>query len=566
MKITRLSLTNFRSFKETQTLEFAPTTLLFGPNSTGKTTVLMAFFYIQHILEKGNCDPQYISALGDKHIGGFTNLVHKRDKAQPITIKIEFEKESIGSSYFDPSEVLSYINEVESIYAHMPEVMVETNTIALEFTIEWSTVMGKAYLSAYNVWLNNEFIAKVVCDSGLQRTMITELNFSHELLTIDEPDTDFPDTGEELLSLPVAIDSFSGALPKLGGSLKLNVDAAQFIDKILLDNLISEILISPLDNLYKLLSESVCIGPLRSIPNSKFEPAAEPVQSDWYNGKAAWDNFYSAANAFKRNYNEWLDEKFDLGYQLVVKVEESSSRFILPFPPKLIKDSEFTPELARRILTVQDVLGSSTMSFEYVPRDETEPTKSYNTDIDLTQILPAQFTATPEEIKALSLPEELYKPGDSDKRSTIFLWDKKNNISVTANDIGVGVSQLFPLIIAGLTQERGFVSCEQPELHVHPRIQVEIGDFLTQANRDVNFIIETHSEHLILRILRRIRETTDNELPEGILPVTADDVSIMYIEPSDNGSTVKRIHVDGDGEFINSWPKGFFGERRRELF
>lgn len=57
MNITKLTLTNFRSFKESQTIEFAPTTLLFGPNSAGKSTILLAFFYVQHILDNGNCDP-----------------------------------------------------------------------------------------------------------------------------------------------------------------------------------------------------------------------------------------------------------------------------------------------------------------------------------------------------------------------------------------------------------------------------------------------------------------------------------------------------------------------------
>ena len=59
MNITKLSLTNFRSFKETQTIEFAPVTLLFGPNSVGKSSVLMALFYLQHILAEGDCDPIY---------------------------------------------------------------------------------------------------------------------------------------------------------------------------------------------------------------------------------------------------------------------------------------------------------------------------------------------------------------------------------------------------------------------------------------------------------------------------------------------------------------------------
>jgi predicted ATPase len=67
-------------------------------------------------------------------------------------------------------------------------------------------------------------------------------------------------------------------------------------------------------------------------------------------------------------------------------------------------------------------------------------------------------------------------------------------------------------------------------------------------------------------LLRRVRETTDNELSEGKLPVKNSDISILYIEPTEEGVNVKKIDIDDDGEFIGKWPHGFFGERRRELF
>ncbi|WP_174208635.1 AAA family ATPase [Shewanella halifaxensis] len=74
MRITKLSLTNFRSFKATQTIDFAPVTLLFGPNSVGKSTVLMALFYLQQILSKGQCDPARIDALGGNLSVGLRTL------------------------------------------------------------------------------------------------------------------------------------------------------------------------------------------------------------------------------------------------------------------------------------------------------------------------------------------------------------------------------------------------------------------------------------------------------------------------------------------------------------
>ena len=122
----------------------------------------------------------------------------------------------------------------------------------------------------------------------------------------------------------------------------------------------------------------------------------------------------------------------------------------------------------------------------------------------------------------------------------------------------------MPLVVAALSRNKGLIACEQPELHVHPRIQVSIGDLLTQSGSSSNFLIETHSEHLILRLRKRVRQTTKNELPEGLKPVKKDDISIVYFEPSPDGVIAKRIKLDEDGEFMSKWPQGFFSERRGE--
>ncbi|MCX8427247.1 DUF3696 domain-containing protein, partial [Escherichia coli] len=80
------------------------------------------------------------------------------------------------------------------------------------------------------------------------------------------------------------------------------------------------------------------------------------------------------------------------------------------------------------------------------------------------------------------------------------------------------------------------------------------------------FLVETHSEHILLRILKRIRQTTDNELPESNYPVKPDFISVIVFEDN-NGSTVTRkIDITDDGDFKQKWPKGFFEERRGELF
>ncbi|MFO1004262.1 MAG: hypothetical protein U0936_28415, partial [Planctomycetaceae bacterium] len=87
-----------------------------------------------------------------------------------------------------------------------------------------------------------------------------------------------------------------------------------------------------------------------------------------------------------------------------------------------------------------------------------------------------------------------------------------------------------------------------------------------RERRNFQSIIETHSEHLILRILRRIRQTTNGDLPQHIPPVKPDDVCVLWVDNLGDGTTFQRLRIDEQGEFIDRWPQGFFSERAEELF
>jgi len=141
------------------------------------------------------------------------------------------------------------------------------------------------------------------------------------------------------------------------------------------------------------------------------------------------------------------------------------------------------------------------------------------------------------------------------------------NPSLRVQDVGCGVSQLVPLIVALLLDRRKTVIVEQPELHLHPRLQTELGDlFLYGRSKHTNAIVETHSEHLILRILRRIRETYEGELPSGYLEAKTSDVSVQYFQSTNIGTKVTRLRINEEGEFVDSWPYGFFDERIGEMY
>ncbi len=130
-----------------------------------------------------------------------------------------------------------------------------------------------------------------------------------------------------------------------------------------------------------------------------------------------------------------------------------------------------------------------------------------------------------------------------------------NDINIAA--MGEGLSQLLPIVASVLRTTRGdSLLIEQPEIHLHPAAQADFGDLLIESlgkRRDRQFIVETHSEHLLLRIRRRIAEGT----------ISPNSVSILYVERVRRESRVRTLKLTKKGYF-DDWPKGFFEEGYNE--
>ena len=147
-----------------------------------------------------------------------------------------------------------------------------------------------------------------------------------------------------------------------------------------------------------------------------------------------------------------------------------------------------------------------------------------------------------------------------DKKGDIFDED----FTLTLADVGYGINQLLPVIIEGVASEEGAILCvEQPEIHLHPRLQANIADLMIDTIADEDgkrkqWIVETHSELLILRLQRRIREGK----------IKPKDISVLYVDPNDEsteGSAIIPLRMDENGDFIDHWPEGFFDEAFNEL-
>jgi hypothetical protein len=179
-----------------------------------------------------------------------------------------------------------------------------------------------------------------------------------------------------------------------------------------------------------------------------------------------------------------------------------------------------------------------------------------------------------EQFERFDLGYELKLSSLSDETTAVHdlfalrLYDKSTGIHVGTTDVGFGFSQVLPVIAQCLISKKNMILIEQPELHLHPRLQAELGDlFIDSALGDPKntLIIETHSEHLILRLLRRIRESAEGKLSQGQIPITPDDLAVVYAKPTKVGTKLVHLRVTEDGDFADPWPDGFFAERAKEL-
>lgn len=142
----------------------------------------------------------------------------------------------------------------------------------------------------------------------------------------------------------------------------------------------------------------------------------------------------------------------------------------------------------------------------------------------------------------------------------VFLNDAQRGLKVNIAHTGTGVSQIIPVLAQGiLAKSDSTVIFQQPEIHLNPAQQTTVMDFLIdRALAGVRLLVESHSEHMLLRLRRRIAE---GEL-------TSSQVAVFYVEATAPGaSTVREVELDDLGNLeADTWPKGFFSESLDDAF
>ena len=351
------------------------------------------------------------------------------------------------------------------------------------------------------------------------------------------------------------------------------------------------------------------VGPVRRLRPPVTTGRASSSTGSWSDGAAAWSLLADAApdpvsdaSTLIDDVNDWLrrPDRLDVGYALQHRISVTlpadappmnTIRFVEAALGKY-RDQAGVVDLDRWIREeALEIAAITACDAEHVEasirtdsRDANEPANVDTPDClgsnvaglvaDARKLLLGyrRLLAAVEDIQSgrnpLAVKDLVRAVATSPSQPTLQLVTAGSDLPVRTSDVGVGISQLLPVVVAALDPDRpGITAIEQPELHAHPKLQVELGDLFAHAAGDHRvFLLENHSEHLMLRLLRRIEETHNGELPEGKPTLRPEQVSVVYLDQVNGEVQATRLRIDETGEFIDRWPHGFFEERDDELF
>lgn len=591
-RVTAIELENFKGVGDRVRVDLKPITLLFGANSAGKSTILQALQYVREVLERRNANPDRTLHGGDfVDLGGFRNLVHGRDLARRIAIKVELTLNDDPLPDLTPepwedwqADLSGDPDSVWRLHQTLAETRNKASSVSVRVEIGWSALRQAAVVVGYEAGINAEWLAHVQASEDgrdvsfrfnsfnpvfirerppeyleMMKSFQTDLDSwikSADIgaAAVAEPDpamahdddVDFEDLatavpgkqGLYTIFPEILVAARDAGLAKPGeglrGWLKGFDSALPHLDQLLaipslglgpaigtsgsanvymqrdFTAFLSSLVIGPGVLLRDALREMRYLGPIRNVPRRDFDAALTPDEARWADGLAAWECLMTGPDSLVNAVSEWMSapDKLNTGYEIERRhISEVDSNIVEVLRNMIDDPGRFTG------LSTRDLLGLLT-------------------------------------------------------RRRLELVDAESGLRAQPRDVGIGISQVLPVVVAALEPSAGLIVIEQPELHIHPAVQVGLGDLFARAaaDNDSVFLIETHSEHLILRLLRRIRENTENELPPGVPPLDPDQVGVVYVERSEAGVKLTALPIDQAGEFETRWPAGFFEERAGELF
>lgn len=494
--INLLDLENFQGFASLQRVRLAPLTLIFGPNSSGKSSIARSLLLLQQSLRFFGSSDQGLVFRGESiDLASFLNVVHRHDLGNTLTLGLvapvvdplaaNFRQTS--NSKFTERAPLA-ISEVGYKVALNAEVV---SLVRLEFTFSDTSPVSS------------------VVDALAPRKVVIELK--------RESQGHFKLSNLEGVETLNEIYLLSESNRRDSGDAKGGKDAPTNFD----DSAPSR--------------RDWQVG-LESLRMRGLFPSMQPAN-------------FGRSEPTRIRIGEVLDQLISLNRFSIKRALDGIShiRPLREIPERLLIVDETDAihrgpgPRSRRLMPSHDVVS------EWIKK--------------LTN---GQYELRTEEFSS----KEVGFLGTLRARHLI---DTVTKTPVSFKDVGVGLSQVLPIVealeLASRNSRTNFSSptkttiIEQPELHLHPRMQADLMDLMVDvvidADSEAQIIAETHSENMVLRLQKRIREGK----------LGRDKVVILYADRDASGNNqITELTLDENGDFNELWPLSFADVRVQDLF
>jgi predicted ATPase len=557
--LTYLHLENFRAFGEPTHIPLAPITLLFGENSAGKTSILHALALLKQSLDLGKGEDSLI-ARGNKSIvdlGSFGEYVFEHVENRPISIGIGFRNENTRIASMDGSRRRGHSRKPVLAGMH--------------WRVECTRSGERPVVTAISITNGGSprSIATFVSNpTGAASQRAQRMDFEDRPWHLES----FAPTDEQVKK---ALEFWSVHAPVVAAACK------EFYTNVLAKQ--------------KTVSEVI------DSPNAK--NTAEPIPLALMGVSNSINSFYDRYSAemhrrFVLEMQSGVSEKVLIDRALVLWMNIDWRRDGIGLYPVECWPWDSYPEHSRTLMDRKSLqlakkleltnpmllcgnaasgVSNFRSSYRRIGPHRAPPQRFYlhgQSEVSSVGVDGAEFSQMLRDdpslidrsnvwFKRLGLGYEISVDRMGKRRGPeifeVRLRDtsRKPALSVSLGDVGYGISQIMPIVIEAVAGEGKVISVEQPELHVHPRLQAEMAELFVASMQDSahQFLIETHSEHLILRLRRLVREGK----------LKPEDLCVLYVSRGKRGSVVDRIRIDERGDFLDEWPGGFFPERLNEL-
>lgn len=490
--IRKFGLKNFKPFAETEMIPFAPVTLIYGPNSGGKTSLVQSLRLLKQTLHPDGAD---ILIPRGKYVdlGSYHSLIHRHDVSKDLGFAIHFDcqhQRAFGIGSRAPRE---YERRVELMFRHLSGGYADDTELS---DIRYCLASGEEKILDVHMARKTHSSDQESDEADAETEFaIKDMAGIHSLANYlsDRERRLFDNRGARLGregleydggqdTRPIDPDHFRSLLTGVRISARSGLPGRIQLgdhreERRRFSSPVYDVLSPISSELIALFRKTTHLGPLRSHP--------------------------------ARHYMSISNVHETVGQQ-----------------------GEFTPQILHQNQEIKHAVNSWFRSFE-IP---------YTLDI----------APLGNEVTGVII--------------SLVLTDARLNVPVAPSDVGFGIGQLLPVLVEGCISADKIICVEQPEIHLHPRLQAHLADFFIQtsigsrgrrpneAGTGNQWLVETHSETLVRRLQRRIRE--------GVL--SNQDVCVLYVDPGEDGSRVMQLRMDETGDFIDEWPGGFFDDGFKE--